>query len=593
MISKTLFESFNASSTSIQDLCNNFIENESFIKVASPGHVVMVGPRGSGKTTLLRMLQVDSLDQWNASKATFDKSTINYSGVFIPTDRFWKIKYNEIKDKNQSDERVLSILNLSFVYHVLDRLIAIFRYRTDRQFKDANRFRFASLDKSMEVELVTELDKLWHIGPETNTLRSFAAAVVRKKDFISKSSKEPSSVVGGFLFPNPTELLSEVFGTIKLMNLYLNEEGAKWALLFDELELAPEPILTSLLDSMRGGSSSDVILKLALSPYHSGIKITKNVDAPMENQDFTFLNLGGLGVDAGEAFSKSLCESIFNKHGLSLPIESYFEGSKKPNKTREETKLLFESLAGKDASFVKYLNRKKINLEDISSYRESAYSQIRKIQFIVEIRDYYFKNEAKSKDVAKDKDVAEKGSRRRPPNYYAGFENICKALEYNPRMLTGIMNNFVAKAKNKPIISSSDQLEELKGFYESFRSLLRTIFVESKISSIVSVYDFIEILGKYFESEMLGDEFKPEPHGTIKFTKLPDHLHYLVPVAGLTLNSGALVITDNKYQAEHGFENLESSRCRLSYLFSHVFSLTLTIQGEVDLSTIIESVNHG
>lgn len=83
------FESFNARALSPRQVARGFVPPQSFYQLCKRRHSVVAGPRGSGKTTLLKMLQTSALRAWDHPEAEKLRSQIDFTGVFIPTDRTW------------------------------------------------------------------------------------------------------------------------------------------------------------------------------------------------------------------------------------------------------------------------------------------------------------------------------------------------------------------------------------------------------------------------------------------------------------------------------------------------------------------------
>ncbi len=323
---------------------------------------------------------------------------------------------------------------------------------------------------------------------------------------------------------------------------------------------------------MRGGPE-DIIFKLALSPYHKNVSVTDSPESSMKDQDHVFINLTGSSEREGLRFSKNLCENIFRKNGLNENIESYFEG---PVKMKVEQEFL--ELSDKDNSFKSYLDQRGIEVGKFDTYKEKdKLPIIRKIQFVVLLRNYY-----------KDKDGKNK-SRRRPPDYYGGFPNICRAMEHNPRMLIGIMNMFIHSAKESGSIPIHLQLKNLNNFFESYRALLSTIAVDSTYRNYNTIYDLIEKIAKSFRKQILGDRFQAEPKGSLIFKKSSNE--HLSDAIGLALNSGALIVDKDDASSFHDIVDIKNTRCRLSYLFSHHFGLLMTNPREIDLIDLLEDFN--
>lgn len=570
----SISDSFNAKTTSTEELCATFITNDFLEQLACPNHCIMIGPRGSGKTTLMRMLEVESLELWSGEDSEHYRSQVCFSGVFIPTDRYWKSQYDKIEesrlniDLSSSDafkfEKSLDILDVIFTFHVLEQFLSTVNYRSSRTINKKNKFRTVNLSKEDEVELVNALSEIWGLTPTINTLRSLFSAIVIKKQKLAILVNEVIKGKDIETEPFPS-LIDTIKSSVSIVNNIFDEKNGKWCFLFDELELAPNKIIQPLVDQMRGGHK-DIILKLALSPYHNGVSITENTDSSMKSEDLRYINLTGLGDAEGQKFAKQLCTALFKRKGLMNNVESYFKSPKPIDINRD-----FIELIEKDPSFKIHLGERNLLKME---YDESD-SLIRKIKFIVHLRNY-----------KRDKNQQQK-RRRRPADYYGGFKHICKSVEYNPRMIIGLMNNFIPIAK-EGTIEISTQIKQIENYYESFKALLSTIAVESTNSKLNNIHDFINEIATYFSNEIHGQEFKPEPKGAFKIkSDVPNELQEIV---GYALNSGALIIVEEKRDnASNNFGTNTVKTCRLSYLFSHNYDLLMTKQKDIDLNLLVNA----
>ncbi|MFW1676958.1 hypothetical protein ACFVYJ_04145 [Pontibacter sp. JAM-7] len=568
----SMHEAFNARTFSTKDLCGSFIVSDFFERLSAYNHSVMVGPRGSGKTTLMRMLSIDALDLWQGTTADFYKENISYSGVFIPTDRLWKSQFERIKTKFQSDHRLLDILDSLFIYHILERFAAAISYRSSRNHESSDRFNHISLSKSDEVVLVKEIAEMWKVKPNFPTISNLEVAISKKKQVISAFINDAfrRQIVDGYPDVISGELQGILDSSVSIVNKLLNDRGHKWCFLFDELELAPDHLVQSLIDAMRGGHE-DYILKLALSPYHQNVDLTSGPEGSMSNQDFKFISLTETDDDKGIEFSKQLCGNIFIKKGITKPVDECFEMP--PEFSLNDT---FASLASKDQSFSEYLSSQEIEIDKISSYTEKdKRPTLRKFQFVALNRDLYLKENGSVKP------------RRRAPDIYAGFHNICRSLEYNPRMLIGIMNEFVSSIKKDDLIPLHIQIAALEKFLRSYEALLGTIAIEPHCFdfgdklNVRTVLDLINALGSTFKSNIVEGGFNPEPRGSIIVP------HQYRKAVGPALNAGALIVADY----EHAAEDMSSQspfRCRLSYIFAHRYWLLMTLQREETMDNILE-----
>ncbi|MDB2330946.1 hypothetical protein N9V74_04460 [Alteromonas sp.] len=555
-------KSFNAKSTSKLSLCDSFIPNSHFDRLISTNHTVMVGPRGSGKTTLLRMCEAEALNIWKSEQSSNYRSKIEFSGVFIPTDRFWKAQFDRLSKIYSEDSTVLKLLESAFIYHVLECFSCTLVCRTSKN--DGNSgYKKVLLDKKAESELVQYLAELWCVEVKVPSLRGLTISLTMKKLEISSYISSLNGPVNAEAAPRfiKSDLIPLMEASINIVNQYFGELNEKWALLFDELELAPDSFLQPLLDNMRGGPQN-IILKLALSPYHKDVSITKDSFSSMHKQDLSFINLSGVRED-GIEFARTLSEYIFRQENLCKPVEEYFEGF---DTDRDKD---FKELAEVDPSFREYLQSHNILDKKYSELDKTHKDVVRRIQFNVHLRNYYIK------------------PRKRPSNYYSGFLNICNTLDYNPRMLIGVMSIFASIAKVDGIVKNHKQIECINEYYQSFKALLNTIAVDADESEVRSIYDVIQEIAKYFRQQIHGDRFSPNPKGSIIFTNNRNE-NYMDAI-GLALNAGALVIEKNEIDSFQDLNNLRGSRCRLSYIFSPEYSLLMNLQPAVDLVAIL---NH-
>ncbi len=569
----SISESFNAKSTTTKELTNTFISNMYFESLSCPNNTILIGPRGSGKTTLMRMLEVESLELWDKDVANYFRGSIDFSGVFIPTDRFWKTQYEKLLRTVGSSKKNLSILESLFIYHVLECFVSVVSFRASRTIEKKNAYRSKLLSKEDESLLVYDLTELIKVKPRIPSLRNLLISIGQKKQVISSYISSLTSGRAGVEQPEIVdgELINLLSTAVNIVNNYFDERGKKWAFLFDELELAPDSLVQPLVDVMRGGPEN-IIFKLALSPYHKGVSITNSPDSSMKSEDANFINLTGAANAEGYKFAKELCENIFARSGLTNPIESYFDEPARIDMFHE-----FKELKPKDMSFANYLIERDININELESYGEDKLSLMRKVQFISRLRNFQFNERGALK------------SRRRSADFYAGFKNICKATEYNPRMLIGIMNMFIPIIKDHSKVSIPKQLSCISSYFDSFKALLSTIAVDSSYSDFNTIYDVIEKIALFFKQEISGAAFKPEPKGSIVFKKNSND--GFIEAIGYALNAGALIADKQDIGSFQDIVDIKNSKCRLSYIFAHHFQLLMTNQKEIDLVDLLNQNN--
>lgn len=579
----SIHEVFNAKNLSTSELCNSFITNPFYDQLCSSNNSILIGPRGSGKTTLMRMLSNDSLSKWNTEESLKYKKQITFSGIFIPTDRFWKDQYTAILSRN-STPLIKGLLDSIFIYHVLEKTTLSLISRLPRYNKSLS-FNPINLAIEEEASLVTELAVEWNIKPNILSIKSLSSALVRKKreisEYIDSILKGSNNLNFDFI---KQDISSVISSTVTLLNTYIGNNDERWCFLFDELELAPNEIVDMLFNSMRI-TPENCIFKLALCPYHDNNNFSHKYDSAMRGQDYNLVDLSPKKVlnkkysdESSMDFSKKVAMQIFSKNNFLNDPSFYFEEHPLARKRKDDFSDDILKLYEIDPSLRKYLNKQKIYKESIETSKESDKRTIlRKIRPIALVRSEFFKEKS-----------LEKQSRRRSSEMYSGFYNICKSVEYNPRMLISIINASLSILNEKGKISASDQISLLEGFYDSYISLLRTIPIKNQTkignTKIKNIADFVDFIGKIFENEMVSDEFKPEPKGSFV---IDDRLSpEIEKIIGESLNVGAIIITETRLTSSQG---LKGVRCRLSFIFSHKYWLLLTLQRDRPASSLFEN----
>jgi len=556
-----IYDSYNARVLTYKQLSDTFITNKSFLELAGQNNTVLIGPRGSGKTTLLKMLQIEALSLWEGEKAEEYRSKIKYTGVFVPTDMVWYKQQKKLLETNNNNAQVARYINDLFTLHTFECLLQALIFRTS----GARDYRRILLSYEKERELAKVLATQWKLSPDVYTLKSLFASLILK-------NQEMLSLVTNDIFSDPvrindnicsfTDISQSLSASIRQINNMISENDGCWCFLFDELELAPTQITSDLIDAMRG-SNPNIIYKLSLSPYNENISNSITIRDAMESQDFSIIYLpDSQDID----FAERLCEMVLEKKGLSLGVIEKFENI--------DYKKEITELAAKDNSFNRYLERKHISIENIENYTDrNKKPEIRKIRWSVLIRNYYFNNNLSLRSI------------RRPADFYAGFLNICTALEYNPRMLIGTMNKLVQQYKRGKIDFYS-QINALQDASNGFNAILNTISVGS--DDFYTVQDLIQKISTQIRQKyILGEVFHDEPKGVFFFKKEPDI--NIARALGDALNTGAIInVTDNK-SSEFNISKFVGKKFRVSFIFSPTFKLPLTKLSPIEYDKLIDS----
>ena len=154
---------------------------------------------------------------------------------------------------------------------------------------------YVQLDRSTIAALVRTVSREWELAPELPTFSSLQSALQARLSRIARianqlamsgaSQIDPTAEETRFLYLDPLSAVS--FG-VEQFNTSAEQPYRKWALLFDELEIAPPAIRQALLKALRS-TNSNLLFKLSLSPYHQ--------DADLLNTAISAMPAQGLSTD--------------------------------------------------------------------------------------------------------------------------------------------------------------------------------------------------------------------------------------------------------------------------------------------------------
>ena len=289
------YESFNARTLRPEEVAQRFVPSDHFRRLFRVCHSVVVGPRGSGKTTLLKMLEQPAVETWSHPDADEYRRQVNYTGVFVATDVNWKSQIDSLSSVNFSATESRLFGSSAFTTHVLRSLVTSFRYRSNTK-PAPFPHRRVTLDAERESRLVRSVSESWKIKPPLPTLLSLRHALSARlnqiRELASREQLRHSKDRAARLSDDPylhIWYLPAVTTAIELFNDLVDEPDAKWALLFDELELAPEWIREELMQSTRSVDDR-LLFKLSISPYeeHSS---AHGLLAPTQDNDYNAIPL--------------------------------------------------------------------------------------------------------------------------------------------------------------------------------------------------------------------------------------------------------------------------------------------------------------
>jgi hypothetical protein len=593
----SIFESFNARALTPAQVAETFVPSDQFRKLTKRRHTIVLGPRGSGKTTLLKMLQPAALEVWRHSDADEVRAAVDFTGVFIATDIAWGEQLQSIGG-GKIDSQVQKTFSIAtFTTHVFRCLVNTFISRKLPEHPNGTPYRRLKIDASEERVIAGGLCKEWHLS---DTVPSFLAVrhalsarlstikeLVARELMLGVNGRDARLLDAGFLF---LDFVQGCTNAIELFDDSLSKGETRWALMFDELELAPEWISNLLVRSIRS-TDERLLFKLALNPFTNTSTQLESPTSPAPGQDFDQIALWYAEKRDSYEFCSQLFAQLLENRGLVLKEPRKILGNSYFETTDEEWRDLgnayapgskiatrFKRLYEIDQSFRDYLDRRGLHPDRLHQLGPNQRaSDVRKIAPIVAVREFF-----RSADWRRD---ARTRSRKLRASLYAGAESIFAISEGNPRWFIAIVEDLLDEwGSKRDRIPEHVQADELQKAAERFAAMLKTIPTESQTTE--SVFKIVKSVARYFNRHVVKEDFRPEPPGTFRVDdQCSDEI---VSILGQALNAGGIVYVPDE-DGQLSFTSLRHKRFRVSYLIAPLYGIPIRLGPVVNLSTILGS----
>ncbi len=598
------FQSFNARSLPASRVAETFIPPPQFDTLIERQHHLLIGPRGSGKTTLLKMLQTTALEAWGHPHAPRFRELIDYTGVFIPTDIAWLSQLNSLTDRGMEPMEAEVLSRSLFTTHAMKSLVTALDNRLHPEESARIAFRRLVADENVEGNLVTELAAAWGLHVRVPSLSGLALALSTRLMQISAFAKRELglSSEGRRERIASSESLHIDFITaatifVETVELFFPAtRNERWALLFDELELAPPSIRDDLIAAIRSVDSR-FLFKLSLSPYTSQVTNQGEVTSPMAGHDHLELNLTYANSTDAYGFCRELFMRIVADFGIDIKspadllggsifgIDESFVGhsiSEAESEYRPGGRLgkRFISLAKADETFRHYLDEHKIDVQNLDKLPQNLRDRyVRKVRSIVAVRSEY----RSADDLYASTRRRTRG--RKNPVLYSGERSTFAMAEGNPRWLIGLTTRLLRDDRSKSrVIPPNVQARETALLANRFRALLKTIPTIAPSGYPRGLLSILDPIGEYFHDQVVRRAFNADPVGS--FVVDADSPAWLIDSLGKALNTGAIIYVPDP-DASSIVSSIKGKRFRLSYALAPHYGLPLLLLREISLKTIL------
>lgn len=620
-MNRALYDQYNARFMKLDAVGRSFIVSDLFRQVAANHHSALVGPRGSGKTTFLKMLTLPALATWQHKLKAQIVGEMEYFAVYAPSDYAWFPDFRVASRERYNSGLDQLLAGSIFRHHLLKAMLDATQQQFDgRLLQDKLLAKFhLNASESTEIEFARILNETWQLAPKFSGLFGLRIACsLRIKALQRLLTESASRQLDEPAVQKDNPYIADYFydDIVSFMDTrnHFFTNALKCCVCFDELEIAPRQIKTTIVKSARSADQR-LYIKISASPYDEDLEEIYDPRMPMGEHDYTPIVLSYARTQDSRTFSSQLFKAMAAGYELKVTPEELLGSSRmemqeagsigiydrpaqlrsKQRKRRSRYSLgganqkSFAELYEKDETFKRYLRSRDIwDVEHFQDLPEGIKAQdIRKIIGPVIVRNEYFRPTAE-----RDRRTVERRLRtlKRIPDIYTGAESILAMCEGNPRWIIGtlkpLFDEYQKLGKSGPVARHL-QAERLTKTIVTFLSLLAAIpATDNDSSEALSIVDLIERIGDFFEGQILGRKFNPDPVTTVVVDKRLPADHQIA--FGRAINQGAFVLVPDRLK-DFQLGKIEKYRFRMTYLFAPLYHFPLVLGRANQLSTILEN----
>jgi hypothetical protein len=578
---------YNARSIPAADVARTFIPpSPHFGRLLSRNHTLLLGPRGSGKTTLLKMLTARALESWKHAQAYVLAPQVTFNAAFVPADVAWGKQLDAVGSLNFTPSKK----DAAFVLHTLRAIVHAMREATElarRTVQPHVAHLAIAMTAAQEEQFVRLVTRSLGVEPALNTLLGLEIALESRLDAINSGGEAgPFSVDA---FPSKITLLISAFNGI------IKDDDRRWALLFDELEIAPPQVKSFLLSGIRSFDER-IVVKLALAPYMEDVGFDRSPASPQPLHDYQTIQLTYPNKEDATNFSSELFSRTFERVGVdAAALEVMFEfpeggaqfGRRITRQKRRGVPDEFRSLAIKDESFRRYTEQRQLFSPSYTFNENNIAQDIRKVLPIVVARNYYLRKFEGEHAIA--------NRSRKTPSLYTGYPSIVEITEGNPRAILTCVGPMaqeyqedLRKAEGFIPVSRQLQTKAIRRVEFLLTSLLQVVPLDlgSGFETTQGLLGFVDQIGRAFEDRLLRRPFSTDYVSTFLLDE--NVTSSVVGAVGKALNAGALIHVPHPDSGPDALlRGLRGQRFRLSYALAARYRMLLTLGDRISLSSLL------
>jgi len=518
------------------------------------------------------MLQGESIAASTGGVGEQLRSLVTFSSIFLPADELWASQSSPLSSR------------AAFTTQMLYALVETMLYRVQETDSFGNSVYLpAELSAADEVVLGRQCAAAWGIEVGSPGLYGLLNALDLK--LVSLQTSTPTA-------EDPTahaDAMSLLAFGVRAFNRIVGQPGHRWALLLDEMEIAPEAIHDQVQSFVRGGSAP-VIVKVSMSPFDRYGSSFGVPGGPIPGHDFQTIYLADMDSSAVREFTNGLWYEALRSRGIERVSMDRVLGRSaieipggSSQTTDSEVAQVLKRAQSTDPEFARWLRERKIDpdkLDELTYNQRSA--TVRKVYPLLVFRD--------SLTTVRDGRVVRR-SRKKNLDPFTGSRAVTLALEGNPRWAkTAFAQMLAAYDERSKTVDRGSQFDALSSLASRFEGLLRVLPRRHAHPAALPVATIVDLVAGYFSAQNTGP-FVADPKNcfTIDRNAGPEIIDALV----LGLYAGAFVhVRDRRSPAL--LSDFRGQRFRLAYLLGirERREFPLRRGKDVRLSLIIDSARE-
>lgn len=267
-------KTFNSRYLSYQEIAQEFVLTKNFQELTKSCHSVLLGTRGCGKTTMLKMLHPLSVREYQKIYTEFK---LDFYGVYIPADRQWSIILEQLNKETQNvafyEKVSKALVNVNILLAFIDTLKAVFE---DEAFEN-----------SSKIEYLSSLVFAWKLNENTPPIIDLIRIALKSIIIDVKNAINDSNY--GYEFPYACKSNFEdiISLAIEIFSSKFAFAKKKWALCFDEMEIAPSWLQDKIVNTCLRSMDQTILFKITATPdWRVQNQVSKS---PSEGNDFELI----------------------------------------------------------------------------------------------------------------------------------------------------------------------------------------------------------------------------------------------------------------------------------------------------------------